>query len=450
MTSPVANLLVLGPLSLAILGVLLGNLCNLAVFAASWQGRWVSPWAAARCGLPARRWTDRLPVVGWLRARRDIRTRGTRYWLVPLLVEIGFGIGLPVLYHWQVVQQRLTNDQLMPALAGGAQPLAAVPASVSLVLFVAHIGLLALMTVASCVDADEQMIPDTVTVPGTLLGLLLGLTAPWSRFPDVGVFHAPPRQGHVLRDAADRPLAVPGGPMFWVQPLHVASPQPVPPRWRGAPAWRSLAAAIGCYLFWVFAIMPRSWYPRHGWRRAWGIFLARLIRSGRSPVTALLTLGGAVVIAAAWYSGGMRWLTLFSALIGMAAGGAIVWGVRMVGGSALRKEAMGFGDVTLMMMIGAFVGWQPCLLIFFLAPLAALIAGVMQWILNREHVIPYGPFLCLTTVFLFFQWGQLWARCRPVFGMGWLVPAAVLVCFGLMWAMLSLWRIAARGSAGRR
>ncbi len=446
MTSPVANLLVLGSLPLAIAGVLLGSLCNLAVFAASWQGRWVSPWAPA--GSPPRQWVDRLPIAGWLRLRREVSQLGTRYWLAPLLVELGLGIGVPVLYYWQVVQQRLINDQLMAALPGSGTPLlATAPASVSLALFAAQLLLLAFMTVASAVDADEKIIPDIVTVPGTLLGLLLALALPWSRLPDVGTFRAAPRDGQVLRDAAGRPLAAPGGPMLWVQPLNVASPQPLPSPWRGAPAPRSLAVAIGCYLFWVFAIMPRSWYTRHGWRRAWIVFLARLARSVRSSFTVLLAVAGTVVLAGAWWTGGMRWSTLLSALIGMAAGGAVVWGVRIVGGLALRKEAMGFGDVTLMMMIGTFVGWQPCLLVFFLAPLAALIVGVTQWILNRDHVIPYGPFLCFTTVMMFFQWGPLWACCRPVFGMGWLMPAAVLVCFGLMWAMLSVWHIIARRHA---
>ena len=50
-------------------------------------------------------------------------------------------------------------------------------------------------------------------------------------------------------------------------------------------------------------------------------------------------------------------------------GGGIVWAVRIIASQALGVEAMGFGDVTLMCMIGAFVGWQPALLIFCLGSL---------------------------------------------------------------------------------
>ena len=82
----------------------------------------------------------------------------------------------------------------------------------------------------------------------------------------------------------------------------------------------------------------------------------------------------------------------------MAGAGGLVWAVRIIGAIVLRREAMGFGDVTLMAMIGAFLGWQPCLVIFFLAPFAGLVVGVLRLILFRDREIPYGPFLCLAAL----------------------------------------------------
>ena len=99
---------------------------------------------------------------------------------------------------------------------------------------------------------------------------------------------------------------------------------------------------------------------------------------------------------------------LLSALVGMAASGGLVWAVRVIGTAVLHREAMGFGDVTLMAMIGAFLGWQPCLIIFFLAPFAGLVIGVLRLILFRDREIPYGPFLCLATLVVIVGWAAVW------------------------------------------
>ncbi len=56
--------------------------------------------------------------------------------------------------------------------------------------------------------------------------------------------------------------------------------------------------------------------------------------------------------------------------LAMLAFGGVIWAVRVLGRWTLRMEAMGFGDVTLMAMIGTYMGWQASLVVFFLAPLA--------------------------------------------------------------------------------
>jgi leader peptidase (prepilin peptidase) / N-methyltransferase len=160
----------------------------------------------------------------------------------------------------------------------------------------------------------------------------------------------------------------------------------------------------------------------------------------------ILVMGviGSLVITLVWYCGGHGWLgwqALLSALVGMAASGGLVWAVRIVGTAVLHREAMGFGDVTLMAMIGAFLGWQCGLIIFFLAPFAGLVIGVLRLILFRDWEIPYGPFLCLATLFLIVDWADIWAQTQATFELGWLVPLAVLCCLVLMAVMLGTWRL---------
>lgn len=63
-----------------------------------------------------------------------------------------------------------------------------------------------------------------------------------------------------------------------------------------------------------------------------------------------------------------------------------------------ETESMGGGDVKLLAMIGAFLGWQKVLLAFFLAPFLGLIIGIINLLVRKDHTIPYGPFLSLSAL----------------------------------------------------
>ena len=105
-------------------------------------------------------------------------------------------------------------------------------------------------------------------------------------------------------------------------------------------------------------------------------------------------------------------------LAGLLMGGAIIWEVRLIGFWILRQEAMGFGDVVLMGMIGSFVGWQPVILVFFIAPICALAVVAVSVVFRRDREIPYGPYLSLGTVILLLAWKPLWPFAERVFDFG--------------------------------
>src|SRR5207248_6096408 len=118
----------------------------------------------------------------------------------------------------------------------------------------------------------------------------------------------------------------------------------------------------------------------------------------------LLAVLGSVAIAAVWRNDAAPWQALLSSLVGLGFGGGLVWAVRIAGRIALHKEAMGFGDVTLMAMIGAFLGWQACVIVFFLSPFAAIAFALVQWILSGRRDLPYGPYLCAVAAVLILKW----------------------------------------------
>ena len=84
---------------------------------------------------------------------------------------------------------------------------------------------------------------------------------------------------------------------------------------------------------------------------------------------------------------------LLGSLIGAAVGAGIVLVFAVFGALIFRKQALGIGDVKLMAMIGAFMGWKVALLTFFVAPFFGLMYGIPVLVLKDEHVMPFGPFL---------------------------------------------------------
>jgi leader peptidase (prepilin peptidase)/N-methyltransferase len=109
-----------------------------------------------------------------------------------------------------------------------------------------------------------------------------------------------------------------------------------------------------------------------------------------------------------WLKAHRHWHGLAWSVTGMAAGAAITWIVRAASKLVLGREALGFGDVTLMAMIGSFVGWQPIIVIFALAPVCGLSVALGIRVLFGHKFVPYGPFLCSSTLAVLFTWRSIW------------------------------------------
>lgn len=109
------------------------------------------------------------------------------------------------------------------------------------------------------------------------------------------------------------------------------------------------------------------------------------------------------------------YVTWQDALIGVAAGGGIFYAV--AGGYYLvtKRAGMGGGDIKLLAMIGAFLGWQAVPFVIFASALTGTVVGV--WAMARQGkggktVVPYGPFLSLAAYgYLFFR-EEIWYAVR--------------------------------------
>ena len=102
------------------------------------------------------------------------------------------------------------------------------------------------------------------------------------------------------------------------------------------------------------------------------------------------------------------WLvSLGGAVLGALVGGGFLWLVGWLWERARGVEAMGLGDVKMMFMVGAFLGWPLTLLTIFVGVLTGSIAGVAVMFGRKERdmqmMLPFGIFLGLgSLVSLFF------------------------------------------------
>ncbi len=88
-------------------------------------------------------------------------------------------------------------------------------------------------------------------------------------------------------------------------------------------------------------------------------------------------------------------LGLRQSLIGILAGGGVLWVLGCVGDFIFKKESMGGGDIKLLAMIGAFAGWKIALLSLPLASLIGAVVGVIIKLRTKESVIAFGPYLSI-------------------------------------------------------
>jgi len=134
-----------------------------------------------------------------------------------------------------------------------------------------------------------------------------------------------------------------------------------------------------------------------------------------------------------------HWHGFAWSLTGLVAGAVLTWLLRKVSSLLMGQEALGFGDVTLMGMIGSFIGWQAIVFVFLLAPICGLAGAVITAVTGGRTYVPYGPPLALAAVVVLFSWRWLWTPTRTIFGdwpslamLGGITFGGLIVLLGLL------------------
>lgn len=294
-------------------------------------------------------WHDNIPLLSWFLLGGRCRTCrfpvSARYFLVEALTALVFVL---------VAQRYLFPGPPSPGDWGA---------------FLAVSVLAAATVVASFIDLELRIIPDQITVRGMMLAPFVALCVP--------ALH--PRQGSIsdLLAAWSRGL----------ESLAASIPETLT---KGTPL--TVLTLLAAALFFVSGL--------YGYALYWKIVHPREAKPLRDGI-----IGGILMGAA----GGMACSNVlrpdlvttpsvhsfWAALAGMLAGSALVFMVGVIGTKLLRKPAMGFGDVKLMGLLGAFTGWSGVVAGFFIACFLGSAVGIFLWIRHGSRYMPFGPFLAM-------------------------------------------------------
>ncbi|CAM3231032.1 A24 family peptidase [Deinococcus saxicola] len=275
--------------------------------------------------------------------------------------------------------------------------------------------LFTLLLVGSTIDLDTYTIPDELTLPGVALGLIFGF------------FNG----RNAVEGLPDLAGAV-----------------------NGALLGAGLLVAINQFGSWVLRRFRERQYPEFpigfqqislgllagAWLGPWwgagvGLLSAAVNAISRRVVRIpeLLTLGGlllSVVIGSAGIGTGLILMVQGSlaAAGGVSLVAGVYWWLKHRPGAADEAEdnapddqydasAMGFGDVKLAAVIGAFLGWERLLVALLVAVFAGAIIGVFQLARKQENRVKFGPFLAFGALVALIWGAGIVASYRGMLGL---------------------------------
>jgi len=94
-------------------------------------------------------------------------------------------------------------------------------------------------------------------------------------------------------------------------------------------------------------------------------------------------------------------LTVWESLLGILIGGGCLFAIAFLYEIITKREGMGGGDIKLLAMLGAFLGWKSLFFILFVSSLVGAVVGVSAMIIkgqDMKYAVPFGPFLSIAAV----------------------------------------------------
>lgn len=114
----------------------------------------------------------------------------------------------------------------------------------------------------------------------------------------------------------------------------------------------------------------------------------------------ILVVGAILILITSYFEGGLDrvGVVLLNGLISF----VIIFIIKFVADQLFKKEAMGGGDVKLLTLIGSLVTYKMSVITLCLAAFVAFPYAIYVYFNKDEHLLPLGPFLCISGLIIFF------------------------------------------------
>lgn len=108
------------------------------------------------------------------------------------------------------------------------------------------------------------------------------------------------------------------------------------------------------------------------------------------------------------FFGVLNEVPFLDSVFGLITGGGILFLIAFLYIAVRKQEGMGMGDVKLLAMIGAFLGWKGVVFVMLVSSLLGTIIGLSIILYKKgdlKYALPFGPFLSLAAVIYIFTGG---------------------------------------------
>jgi leader peptidase (prepilin peptidase)/N-methyltransferase len=341
------------------LGSAVGSFLNVCIVRLP-QGRSLirPPSCCGQCG-KAILWEDNIPLLSYWLLRGRCRTCGASFSMRYFWIELLTGLVFVLIYYLEIARNvhhywflALYQSDYLYLVSEMFRPR-------PWLVFAVHALLSCFLIVATMCNHDQHIVPRSVTVWGILLGLLTAVLFPWP-WPDEA-------------DQAVAPLA--GYSMNYARETH-------PYVW----GWR-VGAMPAESPWWKGEVTPRAGlYPWPVW--------------GPLPE---------------WMPAESRQLGLATSLCGILTGAILMGLFRMAFNLGAGAAVMGWGETSLLMIAGSFLGWQPIVVAGLFGLVPGLIEALWQWTGQRKPRIAIAFCLALAVAGVGLAWYWIGPLVQGVF-----------------------------------